>query len=65
MPIIYYDGAPYFDHPLTHQEQLLYEKVVGNIFKPPVGMTSTRSWGRPKEDESRSEEEGHKDGGEA
>ena len=70
MPIIYSkDGTPYFEDPLTDQEQRLKDEIFGDVFKPPVGMTSIRSWCRAKAkakaEERRSEEEGHKDGEEA
>ena len=71
MPITYLkNGAPYFEDPLTYEEQRLYKKIVGDtMFNPPVGMTSLQSWGRAKArakaEERRSEEEGHKDGEEA
>ena len=65
MPIIYSkDGTPYFDHPLTPQEQLLCDKIFGDIFKPPVGMGSLRSI-RTRTGEKGVPEEGHKDGEEA
>ena len=65
MPITYLkNGAPYFEDPLTYQEQRLYDKIVGDtMFNPPVGMGSPQSWGRAK---ARAKaEEGHKDGEEA
>ena len=70
MPITYTKGGmPYFRHPLTYHEQLLCDEVFGDVFKPPVGMTSLQSWGRAKArakaEERRREEEGHKDGEEA
>jgi hypothetical protein len=70
MPITYLkDGTPYFKDPLTDEEQRLKDEVFGDVFKPPVGMTSLQSWGRAKArakaEERRREEEGHKDGEEA
>tara|TARA_Y100000590_G_scaffold408027_2_gene498810 strand:- start:171 stop:371 length:201 start_codon:yes stop_codon:yes gene_type:complete len=66
MAIIYSkNGTPYFDHPLTPQEQLLYDKIVGDsMFNPPVGMGSLRSI-RTRTGEKGVPEEGHKDGEEA
>ena len=65
MPIIYLkDGTPYFEDPLTYQEQRLKDKVFGDIFKPPVGMGSLRSI-RTRTGEKGVPEEGHKDGEEA